>query len=113
MSYVQWLILLLRICQKRLRIVDVKMHYVPKRNKSDFVTHDGIDAATEDEEWQAFVVKPDVNFELSEGPLHVPTLVLNLAVRQKITLQLATYTLESTVAIIEFYKESLRTDINS
>ena len=51
-----------------------------------------IDVATNDAEWQAFVVKPDNLYPLSGNTLHIPTLVLNLVMRRQRTIQLAAYT---------------------
>ena len=89
-------------------IVDVDMHYKPKRNRSSYVTEHGIDVATDDAEWQAFVVKPDNLYRLSGNTLHIPTLVLNLVMRRQRTIQLAAYTLESTLAITQFFDNNLK-----
>ena len=94
-------------------IVDVDMHYKPKRNNSSFVTEHGIDVATNDAEWQAFVVKPDNLYPLSGNTLHIPTLVLNLVMRRQRTIQLAAYTLESALAITQFFDNKLKKSLKN
>ena len=94
---------------RRVDIVNVDMHYKPKRSRLSYVTEKGVDVTTDEAEWQAFIIKPDNNYRLSGKTLHIPTLVLNLVMRQLKTLQLAAYTLESAVGIIDFFDNNLRT----
>ena len=92
---------------KRLLVVDVDMHYQPYRNASRFVSDAGVPVGNESTIWKAFIIKPDVDFPFDDNPLHVPSLVLKFARRGLRTLQTASYTLESTVAIKEFFDREL------
>ena len=92
---------------KRMLIVDVNMHYEPLRNTRRFVNDVGVTVGKDSTVWKAFVIKPDKNFPFDDTPLHVPRLILELANRRLRTLQTAAYTLESTVAIKDFYDSVL------